>query len=339
MIEAYERANVHGALYPPALVAECAQLLRATADLSMYSTAVAARDIEQIREALGYEQFDLTALSYGTTLAMRYIAEFPERVRSAALMAVVPAARTPPRYHAAAADRALTMLLADCAADAACNAAFPAIDADLERTLERLRGAAATLSPAIFLEKIRTLMYTPASARQIPFLIHRAAQGDFEPLLAATKPTGARPFADGLYLSITCAETFQHIDIDAAIAAAAATRFGPYRLERQQAACKEWPQAAPDPKLYDTFKSNTPVLLISGAMDPVSPPEWAAEAAASYPNSRHIVVPHGAHLFDGLSQVASCLDKLLLDFVAAGSAESLDAACVEQMKPPSYRTS
>jgi pimeloyl-ACP methyl ester carboxylesterase len=339
MLEAFERNNGNAAMYPPPLVAECARFLGAKADLTSYSTAAAARDIDQIRRALGYAQFDLFALSYGTTLAMRYIADFPARARAAVFIGTVPATRAPPRYHAIAANRALTMLLADCMRDTLCDGAFPALRADLDRAVQRLHDAGSSLSADAFMEKLRTLMYVPASARQVPFLIHRAAEGDLEPLLAATKSSGDRPFADGLYLSITCAETFAHIDAEAAIAAAAKTLFAAYRLERQRAACKEWPRGKPDSKLFSAENSNTPVLFLSGALDPVSPPEWAAEVAARYRNSRQIIIPAGGHLFDGLSGLESCFDQLVLDFLASGSVNRLNASCVEQMKPGPYRIS
>ena len=45
--------------------------------------------MEWVREALGYEQLDLNAVSYGTTLALRYIADYPKRVRTAVLYGTV----------------------------------------------------------------------------------------------------------------------------------------------------------------------------------------------------------------------------------------------------------
>src|SRR6187549_3162751 len=85
-------------MYPPELVAECAQQSSVASDPRAYTTGAAARDIELVRRALGYQQLDLNAVSYGTTLALRYIAEYPKSVHSAVLMGTVPASRTPPRF-------------------------------------------------------------------------------------------------------------------------------------------------------------------------------------------------------------------------------------------------
>ncbi len=89
-IEELERRQPTAPLYPPALVAECAQQSSVASDPRQYTTAAASRDIELVRQALGYEQLDLNAISYGTTLALRYIDDFPARVHSAVLMGTVP---------------------------------------------------------------------------------------------------------------------------------------------------------------------------------------------------------------------------------------------------------
>src|SRR5688572_29742768 len=45
-----------------------------------------ARDLEEIRRAVGFERFALIAFSHGTTLAVRYAAAHPERVSHLVLM-------------------------------------------------------------------------------------------------------------------------------------------------------------------------------------------------------------------------------------------------------------
>src|SRR5262249_53915138 len=206
-------------------------------------------DIDAIRQALGYDQFALYAVSYGTTLGLRYIADFGTHVQSAVFVGTVPPERAPPRFHALVASGALERVFADCAADATCGRAFPDLRGDLGRVLERMSPTDDDLARDVFMEKLRTLLYAPAGIRQVPFLIHRAASGDFAPFDAVTKP-GDRRFADGLYLSITCSETFARIDVDAAIAAAGRFQFGAYRLGRQKAACATWPRASEDAALF-----------------------------------------------------------------------------------------
>ncbi|HKU17301.1 MAG TPA: alpha/beta hydrolase [Steroidobacteraceae bacterium] len=326
-IEQYEKTNASSPMYPPALVADCAASLAARADLRFYSTAVAARDIDAVREALGYRSVDLNALSYGTTLALRYIADFPDRVRTAVLTGTAPASRTPPRYHAQAAEAGLTGLLQLCQSDPACASAYPDPAADLERSLTRMDAT----QRAVFLEKLRTLLYSAASARTLPAYLRDAANGAIATPSAATE---GRLFADGLYLSITCSESIARMDLQAAIADSDATRFGAYRLQRQRDACANWPLAAADPRLFDQPVSNVPVLFISGALDPVTPTQWTLEVAARFPRSRVVVVPQGAHVLEGLSGLDTCLDRVVPQFVAKGSADDIDMTCFAGMQAP-----
>lgn len=325
-------------LYPAEEVAACRKALEAKADLTRYGTSEAVADLDAVRAALGYHRIDLFGLSYGTTVALRYLSAYPQRVRAAVLMGVAPTTAMPPSQHAPGAESAFGLLASRCAADSACAAKFkPA--ADLDRALARLSGVKDAPSRDVFLEKLRTLMYQPASARRLPFILHRAGEGDLAPFFAATKPRGPSPYADGMYLSVTCAEGLGLMNYEAAAAASRATRFGDYRLRRQRAACAEWPTAKVAADHLAPVISDAAVLLLSGELDPVSPPAWADEVARRLPNSRHLVIPNSGHIFDGMSSIDTCLDPTLVKFLDRAEPNSIDAACLATMQPPPFQTS
>jgi pimeloyl-ACP methyl ester carboxylesterase len=304
-------------LYPPELVAECAEQLSIASDPAAYSTAAAARDIDLVRRALGYRTLDLNAVSYGTTLALRYIADFPRAVHAAALMGTVPASRTPPRFHAPAAERALLQLARSQPTD---------LHANLIAAVKQLPPGLPLIGD-VFMEKVRTRLYSPESARALPGLLERAAHGDFDGFLRR----GPRVFADGLYLSITCAESLARMDVPLAIAESADTGFGSYRLERQRDACARWPQAPRDPRLFEQRQSDVPVLFLGGARDPVSPPEWIDDVAGSFRHHKEVVVANGAHVFDGLSGLDTCLDAAIIALFDNGDVGAPDYSCFESM--------
>lgn len=187
-------------LYPDALVQACRDRLAAHADLASYGTDAAAADLDAVRAALGAERIDVVALSYGTTLALRYATLHPERVRAMVLFGTVPPEARPPRSHAPAATHALGLIIRDCAAAPACHQAFPELGRELSRAAARLP---AGLSRDVFVEKLRNLMYAPDRAARIPRILHAAAAGDFAPFYAATRRTGPTELADGLYLGVT----------------------------------------------------------------------------------------------------------------------------------------
>lgn len=104
-------------------------------DLSAYTSADAAQDIEDLRLALGIEQWNLVAGEYGSKLAQLLLRDHPDGVRSVVINATpVPLqadwfADLAPNAH-----RAWSALVAACDADAGCAAAFP----DLAPRLEQL---------------------------------------------------------------------------------------------------------------------------------------------------------------------------------------------------------
>ena len=73
-------------------------------------------------------------------------------------------------------------------------------------------------------------------------------------------------------------------------------------------------------------------------MDPVSPPQWAAEAQAVFPNSRVVLMPYGGHVLDGLSGLDTCFDKVAIEFFDTASVQKLDTSCFSGMQPEPFKT-
>jgi pimeloyl-ACP methyl ester carboxylesterase len=342
-------------MYPVDYVKTMRQALEQRADLTQYTTSIAMDDLDDVRAWLGYERVNLFGLSYGTRAALVYIRQHPDRVRSAVLMGVAPTYLKVPLHHSRAAKRAMDLLLEECAGDAACRQAFPQLQHDWEEVLKRLGRAPARVeySPPdksatvtveiqrdIFAEKLRSRMYSRDGGARIPFIIHQAAQGDFAPFLDEAIPVDRSVpdfIADGMYLCVTCAEDVPFIDQDEAARANAGNPFGNYRIVQQTRACSMWPQGKIPDGYHEPVSSNIPVLILSGNMDPVTPPERGEEVASHLPNSKHVIISHGAHGTEGLTNL-ECLDKLMLEFLSKGNARDLDTTCVERVLPPPFVT-
>ncbi|WP_395614513.1 alpha/beta fold hydrolase [Allosphingosinicella sp.] len=322
-------------LYPTALVDACRARLSAHADLAYYGTDAAAEDMDAVRGALGAERIDLVALSYGTTLALRYATLHPERVRAMVLFGTVPPEARPPQGHAPAATHALGLIVRDCAATPACRRAYPELGRELSRASGRLP---ASLSREVFVEKLRNMMYAPDRAARIPQIIHAAAAGDSAPFYAATRRTVPSELADGLYLSITCSESMAGMDYRTASEASMLTPFGNYRLVVQRGACRHWPGFTPAADFFAPPTPAMPLLMISGERDPVSPSDWAESIVQRSPHARHVVLPGGGHVLDGMEGVDTCLDPLVVRFLENADIASLDTACVAAMRPPAFVT-
>jgi len=340
-------------MYPVDYVKEMRHALEQRADLTKYTTSIAMDDLDDVRAWLGYDKINLFGWSYGTRAALVYMRQHPEHVHSAILLCVAPMDLKMPLHHSEAAGRALDLLLSECEHDAACHAAFPQIREDWKNTLAQLEKEPArveysppkTRAPTtlrierdVFAEKIRTWMYGRDKAARIPLIVHHATDGDFAPFLQqAIGPSIPDFVADGMYLSATCAEDVPFIDQEEAARLNTGNPFGNYRVLQQTRACGMWPRGEIPPDFLEPVQSNTPVLIFSGNMDPITPPKYGEEVARHLPNSRHVVIREAGHGPQGLSD-PGCLDRIAIEFLDKGDAQNLDVSCVDRMARPPFAT-
>lgn len=340
-----------GYFFPLEDVRKCREELERKAKLTLYTTPIAMDDLDEVRAALGYEQLNLFGGSYGTRATLVYMKQHPKRVRTATLLGVAPTDQYMPLAFAQHNQRALEGVLAECAADKECNAAFPKLREETQAVLKRLlespvevevrspTAGKVKLSRDLAAEAIRYMLYNPNSASQVPLFLHWAAQGNFHPLAEAAlnyRRNLVGTGSNGMYLSITCAEDLPWIKPGEGERLAANTFLGDYRLRHQREACALWPRGTIPADYSEPTKSNVPVLILTGEWDPVTPPSNGDAVAKYLPNSLHIVVPHGAHGFGGLEGV-ECLGKLNSDFIESGAVKGLDTACIKEIRRKGFR--
>src|SRR5213075_1162092 len=247
-----------GEMFPIDYVKEMRHALEQRADLTKYTTSIAMDDLDDVRAWLGYDKINLFGGSYGTQAALVYMRRHPEHVRSAILLAVAPTDLKMPLHHSESGARAMDLLLSECERDAACHAAFPQIRDDWTYVLAQLEKQPAhvkyssdgktapttvEIQRGVFAEKIRTWMYGRDKAARIPMIVHQAAGGDFTPFLKqAIGPSIPDFVADGMYLSVTCAEDVPFINQQEAAKLNADNPFENYRVFQQTRACGLWPR-------------------------------------------------------------------------------------------------
>ena len=125
-----------GYFFPLDDVRKCRQELEPKANLRLYTTPIAMDDLDEVRAALGYERVNLFGASYGTRAALVYLKRHPNHVRTITLQGVAPTNQFMPRDFPPANERALQGILAECAADEACNKAFPALREETKAVLD-----------------------------------------------------------------------------------------------------------------------------------------------------------------------------------------------------------
>jgi pimeloyl-ACP methyl ester carboxylesterase len=334
-----------GELFPVEMVTQCREKLEKIADLSQYTTAVFADDLNEVRQWLGYGKINLHGASYGTSMAQVYWRRHPETVRSVVLIGVTLLKSYIPLAHAYAGQRALDLLLAECASQPECRAAFPDTKADLRAIKERIdKGVTVTVTNTrtgerqevrpvwgLVAEGIRFLMYGPG-AGSLPLQIRKAAQGDLAPLvqMSIQRRLGITEGLDwGMDFSVTCAEDLPFITEEMIRQRTPGTYLGDYRIRQQKAACKVWPRGRIPADAHEPVHSDVPVLLLSGERDPVTPPEFAEQASRFMTNRLHVIVPRSGHGGGG-----ECTENLIRDFTDRASVQGLDPACAATVYGP-----
>lgn len=345
-----------GAFYPADRVAACAAALADSADVTQYTSAPSADDLDELRAALGYETLNLVGTSYGTRAAQVYMRRHPRRVRSAVLIGTVPMDARMPLATAGDAERAVGGVIAECEAQPACRAAFPDLRASLRAVVERLARAPAevtithpeTLEPAtvrlprdLFGEGLRYMLYSGGNALFVPAVIHHAARGELAPI--AEFALNARrnvvdEGGDGLYMSVLCSEDVAFIDPAEGARRAEGTFLGDYRVRDQKAACARWPHRAVAPDFLQPVRSDAPTLLLSGQWDPATPPAQGEAVARTLSRSRHVVIPSGAHGYDALENGWECANRMIVAFIRAPEPAALDTGCVATVRRRPFPT-
>ncbi len=94
-------------------------------DITQYHTQNIVRDMMTLRQALGYEQWNLYGSSFSTSLMLLLMEADPEGIRSAILQSVKPPNETTFAHEADSPLRAIQQMFNDCAADSRCAVAYP----------------------------------------------------------------------------------------------------------------------------------------------------------------------------------------------------------------------
>ena len=319
------------------------------ADVRLYTTPIAMDDLDDVRAYLGYQQINLYGGSYGTRAALVYVRQHGEHVRSMVLDGVAPTDMRIPLFAARDAQRALDKLLADCEADTACGSTHRGLAMRVRTLLQRLADHPArvevmhprtgiretvTIEARVVAGVIFGALYSPLTASLVPALIDHAERNDFQNLLAlayADEASGEN-LSVGMQLSVLCSEDATRVTEDDVSRQSAGTMFGLHLLRGQLKACAIWPHGTVDEKYFAPVTSAVPTLVLSGDLDPVTPPGWGDSVAQHLKNARHVTVPATGHGVIG----TPCGQTLIRDFIESGSPAGLDVSCVTLVRRPPF---
>jgi pimeloyl-ACP methyl ester carboxylesterase len=261
-------------------------------DLSAYTSAASAADINDLRLALGYEQLNLYGDSYGTRLALTVMRDFPQAVRSVVLDSTYPLEVNLYTALAPNAERAFNVLFDGCAADPACNASYPDLRAVFYDLVNQLNASPVTVSVAangteyavlldgeLLIDVLFGGLYNPAVTAGMPRMIYQVRQGEYSTLRNRLRLYFDTSGSAGMGTSVQCAEEVLFNSGEDVYSAAQGVQpeiaaFFPKSVQYLFSICRDWTGLSPDPRENQPVRSDIPSLILAGEFDPITPPAW-----------------------------------------------------------------
>jgi pimeloyl-ACP methyl ester carboxylesterase len=315
------------------------------ADPHQYTTDVAMDDLDEVRTALGYAEINIWGGSYGTRAAHVYLRRHGETVRSAVLSGVAPLEMKIMMDAAEDGDRALAMLFSDCEKDPACRDAFPELRDNLKALLTRLNETPekvqlshprtgeieeVTIGPETVRMLLFSSLYDTQRSALIPLAVKSALAGDFR-VFAALAEIGVafqEEMSAGMQAAVLCNEDLAGVkegSVDAG------PKTGVFSQEEMvsifKLPCPFYEGADLPASYFAPVTSDVPTLILSGDLDPITPPRWGKIASRNLRRSKHIVVPGTGH---GVSHY-KCVSDMVVTFIEEASADNLDTACLKDL--------
>jgi pimeloyl-ACP methyl ester carboxylesterase len=324
-------------------------------DLASYNTAAIVEDVHSLITQLGYRQWNLLATSYGTRVALRFIDRWHDGTRAVVLDSVYPPNIDAYVDGGPAAAGVFAALFHDCESDKTCHAAFPSLRKSFEQVVRRAaanpitvavpdpRGGPpleARLDDGKLIEVLFYAFYDWRRIGDLPAIITALAAADTRPLVSLARTALdnyiSAAVSHGLFLSVECHDEFP-FNPPAAVERATAELplYRNFALSTLPlAACPAWPvgQAAREERRAAT--SEVPVLLLSGELDPVTPPRWAKVASEQLTHAVRLDFRGIGH---GVLAAHACAGLIVGRFLTDPARSPVDD-CLLAVAPPNFQS-
>lgn len=316
-------------------------------DLAFFTTENAIRDFDAVRSALGYEKITLYGGSYGTRAALIYMRMFPNSIAAAVLDSVGPI-EVPIGMFGASAARSFQLLLDACAADRSCHQAYPNLEQEFIALKTRLSQQSIELSvphPRLgtstrfivdvdkLVSHLRFQLYSTQGRTLVPLTIHQAYKENYLPLAGLISQTdGGIGVNSALLINILCSEDYPMVTQEQLQADAENDFGGAASHLIFNKVCPMWPKYQPSIDFYQPVTADIPTLILSGNLDPVTPPSNGEYVNQSLPNSTHLIADNRSHIVVG----EGCGGRLVAEFLANKDPSSLEGECLNDIPKAAF---
>ncbi|MEU2390833.1 alpha/beta hydrolase [Streptomyces sp. NPDC007369] len=326
------------------------------ADLSAYNDTESAADYADLRAALGVDQWNVFGISYGTHLALIYMRQHPQGLRSVGIDGILPPSKAGSALTWSSAKQGFDGLFKACAQDPACNRRYPNLSATFERLVRELEAKPVTTTVTVpgVQKPVKVVLdggalvnwLTSAThvAEGVPRSLDELAHG--KPQRIARQWAGGKfspqaigRVAHGLVYGVFCSEwTPYETQAQALRGGQDAYPSFPRSVQAQapqltflRPDCDAWNVPAAPRSIRDATRSDIPTLALSGSFDAQTGADNGPYVARTLSRAKVVTVPYEPHVVFATSKCAQEITASFFDNPAAPN-----TACLAHLEPPEF---
>ncbi len=321
-------------------------------DISQYQIINSVEDLEELRKGLRVEQFNVYGASYGTRVSLEYERRYPNSVRTLILDGVYPQSVITYESDSRLSSEAMLRVIKKCEENKSCFDKFGFNFAErLTAFLNQLDNEPVTVhvtnpvdyssikvlvTPDVFFDSLYNMMYDANLIAYMPKYLYATFRGSTDYLTEMVRDYYVSDLLDvsfdvGAYASYSCFDEIPFSNYDVARNALNKYPFqyhsNKYTFEMVQAMCEAWDVPIADREFKVAYKIDTPVLIYSGELDPVTPAELADIVAKSARKSWRLKWTNIAH---GVMFSSDCSDWTAQEFLSDPESDPFIYECSDE---------
>ncbi|MGW5848677.1 alpha/beta fold hydrolase [Streptomyces sp. NPDC055254] len=325
-------------------------------DLSAYNDTESAADYDDLRTALGIEQWNLYGISYGTHLALVYMRLHPEGLRSVGIDGILPPSKAGSAATWSSARQGFDGLFKACADQPACNKRYPNLSATFDKLVSDLEAKPVTTTVTlpgddkpvkVVLDGGALVNWMTSAthvAPQVPAALDELANGKPQRIAqqwagGKLSPAAMGRVAHGLAYGVFCSEWTPYETQEQALKGGQEAFPSFPRSVQAQAPqltflrpdCEVWNVPPAAPSIRDVTRGDIPTLALSGSFDSQTGADNGPYVARTLSKAEVVTVPYEPHVVFATSK---CAQEIAVSFFETPDAPK--TGCLKGLEPPEF---
>ncbi len=337
-------------------------------NLAAYSTDATVADIEDLRQSLGVNQWNIYASGYGAQIALKLMQDYAQTVRSAVIDSVGPLRQPDYLGQAAEIEQVFNQFFEDCALDTKCNQAFPDLKKVFFEVVDQLNAnptmvevadlnSGSRYSVLVDGSRLMDILLTVVGGGgggfsgggvlpEIPRTIYQMKGGSYDNLakLLGNLTQSLSPSTVGMQTRITCGEVAPLLSIEDLLRSSGQVEehlraYFNSRYTQQDAICSVWKDMRTPPAAWPEISaSSVPTFIVYGDRNLGSAPAWNEWLATQLSQSFAVEIA-GKSGAGGFGRVGSDCQRTMITAFIDDPTSQPDSSCASATPaPPTWIT-